>query len=310
LGKCSRNRSTESELNAYCLPIRSYSVNLQCNKLNKSYGRRTTDLVEARERIENLEAELEDAWREAEKMAREMDDLGAGVTSDDESEAEIDIAELVTIATSPTTKVNSQDEIIPQVESDSPPTSPKDEPKADTSTHAKLVSDTASIRTTRSTRSTRSPTADSRRSSVVEAAKRRSSRTSMGSLRLPTRHSSVNHGKPQNDQPVVPDLPDLRNIFASPPPPFPQSSFLHFDSRHDSVISGIELTSRPQTAIDDIQVVARPSPSPLQVTVDDIGDMPRTTITNDTQVVTRTPSTPADDMFSGMYRFSATVHIL
>ncbi|KIY45668.1 hypothetical protein FISHEDRAFT_61065 [Fistulina hepatica ATCC 64428] len=43
-------------------------------KLNTSYGRRTSDLVKARERIHQLEGELEDAWREAEHLAEELDE--------------------------------------------------------------------------------------------------------------------------------------------------------------------------------------------------------------------------------------------
>ncbi|ESK90337.1 hypothetical protein Moror_13766 [Moniliophthora roreri MCA 2997] len=44
-------------------------------KLNGSYARRTQDLVSARARIGELEAEREDAWREAERLARKLDEV-------------------------------------------------------------------------------------------------------------------------------------------------------------------------------------------------------------------------------------------
>ncbi|KAG7094286.1 hypothetical protein E1B28_007890 [Marasmius oreades] len=47
-------------------------------KLNKSYTERTEELVRARERISQLEAEREDAWREAEKLADRLDAVERG----------------------------------------------------------------------------------------------------------------------------------------------------------------------------------------------------------------------------------------
>ncbi|KAK7686346.1 hypothetical protein QCA50_010570 [Cerrena zonata] len=44
-------------------------------KLNGSYAKRTGELREARSKLESLQAELEEAWRVAEDMAQEMDDL-------------------------------------------------------------------------------------------------------------------------------------------------------------------------------------------------------------------------------------------
>lgn len=44
-------------------------------KLNGSYAKRTAELRDARGRVESLQAELEEAWRVAEDMAQEMDDL-------------------------------------------------------------------------------------------------------------------------------------------------------------------------------------------------------------------------------------------
>ncbi|KAH6912157.1 hypothetical protein BKA70DRAFT_827471 [Coprinopsis sp. MPI-PUGE-AT-0042] len=64
-------------------------------KLNGSYARRTVELSTARERVTQLEAELQDAWAEAEKLAREMDDLDAALS--DEDEAIIETAEVVSL---------------------------------------------------------------------------------------------------------------------------------------------------------------------------------------------------------------------
>ncbi|KAG2011918.1 hypothetical protein CC2G_011985 [Coprinopsis cinerea AmutBmut pab1-1] len=68
-------------------------------KLNGSYGRRTSELSVARERIAQLEAELDDAWAEAEKLAHELDDLQAGYS--DEDEAIIETAERVNVTPGP-----------------------------------------------------------------------------------------------------------------------------------------------------------------------------------------------------------------
>jgi hypothetical protein len=53
-------------------------------KINKSYERRTHELREAQDKIEMLEAELEEAWKEAEEVAQEIDILEAGLSDDDE----------------------------------------------------------------------------------------------------------------------------------------------------------------------------------------------------------------------------------
>ncbi|KAJ7282087.1 hypothetical protein C8J57DRAFT_1560604 [Mycena rebaudengoi] len=63
-------------------------------KLNSSYGRRTSELLSARAKIATLEAELEDAWKAAEGLAREMD---AEIVSDEEGDAVIEVAEVVSL---------------------------------------------------------------------------------------------------------------------------------------------------------------------------------------------------------------------
>lgn len=48
---------------------------ISLRKLNGSYGRRVTELKDARGRVGELQAELEEAWGVAEELAQEMDDL-------------------------------------------------------------------------------------------------------------------------------------------------------------------------------------------------------------------------------------------
>ncbi|KAK7031538.1 hypothetical protein R3P38DRAFT_3187250 [Favolaschia claudopus] len=63
-------------------------------KLNSSYGRRTSELLKSRAKVASLEAELNDAWQQAEKLAREMDDLDAEVNSDAEEDQDLGDATL------------------------------------------------------------------------------------------------------------------------------------------------------------------------------------------------------------------------
>jgi len=67
-------------------------------KINKSYERRTNDLREAQDKIEVLEAELEEAWKEAEQVAQEIDDLEAGMSDDEGEDITIHTAHVVGIA--------------------------------------------------------------------------------------------------------------------------------------------------------------------------------------------------------------------
>ncbi|KAF8159404.1 hypothetical protein B0H34DRAFT_402388 [Crassisporium funariophilum] len=211
-------------------------------KLNGSYARRTTDLVNAKERISQLEAELEDAWKEAEKMAKELDDYEADITADD-AEAIIEVAEVVPVPTSPTHTRRSSIPMTPTLLSVSPmppPTPPKSttprSPLTPMSTlfnfppavhmrakekEADDVPDTVSIRSNHSTRSAKSTRSyrstrsgrgtDATHTSAVYAAKKRSHRASQSSLRLNTghmrKHSNGKPKTPYEDQPPVPELP-------------------------------------------------------------------------------------------------------
>ncbi|KAJ7777402.1 hypothetical protein B0H16DRAFT_956458 [Mycena metata] len=78
----------------------SSALAIALRKLNSSYGRRTSELITARAKIATLEAELNDAWQQAEVLAREMDNLDAEVASDedeDEDDAVIEVAEVISL---------------------------------------------------------------------------------------------------------------------------------------------------------------------------------------------------------------------
>ncbi|TFK29611.1 hypothetical protein FA15DRAFT_663759 [Coprinopsis marcescibilis] len=201
------------------------SLAIALRKLNGSYGRRTADLLGARERIEQLEAELEEAWAEAAKLAQEMDELDEA--SDDE--AIIETAEIVslnrTTTPGPDSRPLSPIRSIPTViaptyaeianllknphrppnlnlnePDDSPlaisPLSPTT-PLAIRSAVPKRqsngiedpvdVPDSVSIKSSRSAKSWKSQKSTGRetRVSIVSAARKRSVRASQSSLRLP-----------------------------------------------------------------------------------------------------------------------------
>lgn len=204
-------------------------------KLNASYGRRTTELAKTKERIAQLEAELEDAWNEAEKMAREMDEFDTAVISD-MGEAVIETAEKISLSRSPTSHDIRADvapqtpqilSVEPSLRSPSSSTSPlsplspkfsRDPRDHDVSVD---VPDSVSIRSVqsnrsaRSHRSTRSLRGDGSRASQISAAKIRSHRTSQGSLRLPPIfHRKSGPSRPE-DHPPVPSLPLQFTSFSS-----------------------------------------------------------------------------------------------
>lgn len=155
-----------------------------------------------------------------------------------------------------------------------------------TSPQSAYTADTASIRSARSTRSVRSVksgrstrttrsqrTVDANRVSTVSAARRRSQRTSMGSLRMP--NIQIRKGS----HPPVPALPS-RTPTLTPVTPDRRTStiesFLDFGvgdaSESDSEDAGVAIPPR-RTSIDEIEVVAR-APTVAVQTRDDIHVMP------------------------------------
>ncbi|KAF8887335.1 hypothetical protein BD779DRAFT_514527 [Infundibulicybe gibba] len=252
-------------------------------KLNTSYGKRTANLNTANERISQLEAELSDAWKEAERMAREMDDFDAVVSEyEDEGEAVIERAEIVSVPTSPAPNASMS---LLRIEPMSPRHPPTTEPD---------VPDSASVRSMKSMRSGRSArsTRDGTRLGLVTAAKTRSHRASKGSLRLPG-------GRGTASRPQTPPIPDLPPAFTSAPlaggMPNPWSSAI------------AAAQPRRRVSLEDIMVMMRPAASiQPNATVDDIYIRPQLT-SNDIEVVPRTPPHPkaVDDIHLLPPRYSA-----
>ncbi|KAK2462753.1 hypothetical protein APHAL10511_005271 [Amanita phalloides] len=77
------------------------SLAVALRKLNRSYGKRTVELNKSREKISQLEAQLEDAWKEAERLAQEMDAYDAAIGSDGEDQVVISKAAIVSVSQSP-----------------------------------------------------------------------------------------------------------------------------------------------------------------------------------------------------------------
>lgn len=168
-------------------------------KLNGSYAKRTSELKELRSQNDQLKAELEEAWRVAEEMAQEMDDLDNFQTGFSEGDGE-----------------GEGDGEVPAPEGaeDVPANAPPDDPEADGEGDflgvdedllvdasvrlAKVINITGTAVATKATltnlpddRSIRSGTD---RASRVSAARRRSSRTSKASLRIPRSQQSGSQG--------------------------------------------------------------------------------------------------------------------
>ncbi|KAF9006196.1 hypothetical protein BDQ17DRAFT_1408166 [Cyathus striatus] len=278
-------------------------------KLNSSYGRRTSELSAARNRITQLEAELEDAWKEAENIAREMDDYEAGMLSDEEGEAIIEKAEIVSVPASPKLRRMGSIPMSPKLVSIEPgqsfsrPISPPMSPPAQkehfiTPTEPMRgidaeadVPDTVSIRSNRSTRSARSTLShrstrsirggvELSRVSSVTAARKRSLRASQGSLRLPThsRKQSLSSSRPrtphgEEPQPPVPELP--LQFASTPMPGNASSTLLHFDSKNASIDTRVTVqpSNKRETplSLDGIEILNTPPPSAFPYpTMDDI----------------------------------------
>ncbi|KAJ3743761.1 hypothetical protein DFH05DRAFT_1497558 [Lentinula detonsa] len=206
-------------------------------KLNGSYGKRTAELIEARTKLNQLQQELNEAWSEAEKLAEEMDGLTqelddmdeTGVYSD-EGEVFIRTAAVVTVP-----KPASQDavaasgKLIDLKPSNVAPISSRLLRPVSTlspqngggSQSSPEDNDARSVRSRRSARSGKS----SSRVSMVTAARTRSMRTSLGSLRLPGKSSKNIHSSSgarsapvDGPQPPVPSIPKVFTPEGSHPP--------------------------------------------------------------------------------------------
>ncbi|KAJ6474679.1 hypothetical protein C8R47DRAFT_986821 [Mycena vitilis] len=287
----------------------SSALAIALRKLNSSYGRRTRDLLSARAKVATLEAELNDAWQQAEKLALEMDELD--VASDDEDEgtneddthAVIEVAEVISLnhRKSPSAPLSPSQTRLPsptlsemeqllETPTTLSPVAPSPQTPDTASIHsarsARSVRSMRSARSGKSARTTRSQRAtDVTRVNSVTAARRRSQRTSMGSLRMPS--IKVRKGS----HPPVPSLPaTLSPVALDDRRSSTIESFLDFgrddsteEEEGDEDDTGPVVTFAPvrrRTSIDDIQVVARTpvasvrSPVSNIQTRDDIHVMP------------------------------------
>jgi hypothetical protein len=182
-------------------------------KINKSYERRIDDLRKAQDKIEVLEAELEEAWKEAEKVAQEIDDIEVGISGDESEDITAHTARMVGVtgkAVATAAKLMSSTEANAPLPNNSAEDGAKREPE--------MQPDVNHSRRHNSDRSSRW--------SRVAAAKMRSRRTSDASLRV-TRRSLSRAGRGSEDKrrPPVPNLPadlqgnsflDLDNMSPSP----------------------------------------------------------------------------------------------
>ncbi|GAW06982.1 alpha beta-hydrolase [Lentinula edodes] len=206
-------------------------------KLNGSYGKRTAELIEAKTKLGQLQAELNDAWSEAEKLAEEMDGLtrelddidDTGVYSD-EGEIFIRTAAVVTVPKPAShDAVSASGKLIDLKPSNVASTSSQFlrppsavEPKeGEDSKSSPEDNDTRSLRSRRSARSGKS----SSRVGMITAARTRSMRTSLGSLRLPGRSSRSIHSPSgiqsapvDGPHPPVPSIPKVFTPDTSHPP--------------------------------------------------------------------------------------------
>ncbi|KAG2093141.1 uncharacterized protein F5147DRAFT_779463 [Suillus discolor] len=173
------------------------ALGIALRKLNKAFERQGEDMKRALSRIQTLEDELEEAWREAEGMAAEIDEM-------DQSDEEVDdiddtqtlgditintdIAQVMGVTAK---AVLSKATLVSQVKH-----VPSD---------VKSVKSFKSVKSSRSKRSKDGPN----RLSRLSAAKTRSRTASNASLRLPKglRTPTASHF-PQDEPPPMPALPD------------------------------------------------------------------------------------------------------
>ncbi|KAG0697932.1 hypothetical protein DFH29DRAFT_811016 [Suillus ampliporus] len=175
------------------------ALGIALRKLNKAFERQGEEMKRALIRMQTLEDELEEAWREAEGMAAEIDEMEA---SDEEEVDDIDDNQTLGDLTINTDIAQVMGVTAKAVAS-----------KATLITQVKHVSSDAksikSVKSAKSSRSKRSTKDGPNRSSRLSAAKTRSRTASNASLRLPKalRTQTASH-MPPDDPPPMPALPD------------------------------------------------------------------------------------------------------
>jgi len=269
-----RIASHQSQISSLVSTHWGSALAIALRKLNSSYARRTRELEDAARSIAMLEAEITDAWTEADRLAGEMDDLeefadgisiqrppsyvppaqeppetpdGHGERNlrgksaeydltydflDDEGEAVIKTAEVVSLRRASIAMSSIYE---------SPPFS---QPFSNTESRA-----TPTIRSIRRVHSsdalsTRSGLSIASRRARVSAAKTRSRRASIASLRLPASHrgsrpgSCVGQGQEDEELPPLPIMPEALAQIA-------QTAMFPRSSRRRSETGGARANANP-----------------------------------------------------------------
>ncbi|EGO22609.1 hypothetical protein SERLADRAFT_473676, partial [Serpula lacrymans var. lacrymans S7.9] len=176
------------------------ALSIALRKLNKSYERQVMETRKTKEKVEALEDELEEAWREAENIAQEIDEIEFSDEEDGDIEGDYGLDEDISTDMGEVIGVTAR--VVAQ-KATLIPNKP--------STQHLQVSDNKSVRSRRSGRGRILVRRDSHHSRV-SAAKTRSRAASNASLRLP---KAVRGGGPQSptdvakeEAPPMPALPD------------------------------------------------------------------------------------------------------
>ncbi|KAI0831887.1 hypothetical protein BC628DRAFT_1350376 [Trametes gibbosa] len=260
------------------------ALSMALRKLNTSYAKRTAELREERTRNEALNAELEEAWSMAQDMAQEMDDLdNFDLTFSDEEDPD-----------------NDTDLLEAEIYSD------MDRMSAVASVrNAEVIEITGKAIATKATLTTL-PTDDlapGDRTSRVTAAKKRSSRTSKASLRIPktptgeraekpdrssiyslrsrrSRSKSMRRRPDRNEavSPADEDVPEVPIIRVPEPAPRKEGSFLELSE------------TRPVSPA--ISAVSEPPPLPPSIAASADGSMGLQIISSPSEDVPPAPSDP------------------
>lgn len=173
------------------------ALSIALRKLNRTFERQGEEMKRALIRIQTLEDELEEAWREAEGMAAEIDDMEGTDGEDDIDDTQTlgditlntDLGQVMGVTSK---AVLSKATLITQINH--------------TTSDAKSVK---SIKSAKSSRSRRSNKDGPSRTSRLSAAKTRSRTASNASLRLPKalRTPTTSQSSP-DEPPPMPALPD------------------------------------------------------------------------------------------------------
>ena len=197
------------------------SLGIALRKLNKAFERQGEEMKRALIRIQTLEDELEEAWREAEGMAAEIDEM------EDSDEGEVD--DVDDNQTLGNITLNTDLGQVMGVTSKAVLSKATLVTKVDP-----IASDTKSVKSVKSFKSSRSRRSNKdgpSRSSRLSAAKTRSRTASNASLRLPKAlRTPTSSQAPLDDPPPMPALPDSLQCY----------SFLDMDS------GGMECTRPPR----------------------------------------------------------------